>query len=89
MEVGGGFVEEAFQPQMLSRNCEVCRLFGDSTPKVGSRQDSYLEEQKLLEIQSHQGVQWLVTCSGFQKDWQGPSNAVFGKQRDGVEMMLY
>lgn len=66
---------------MLSRNCGICRLFEDSTPKVSPGQDSDLEEQKLSEVQSHQGVKWLVTYSGFQKDWQRPDNAVLGKQK--------
>lgn len=76
-------MEEAFRSQMLSRNCGICRLFEDSTPKVSPGQDSDLEEQKLSAVQSHQGVKRLVACSGFQEDWQRSDNAVLGKLRWG------
>lgn len=89
MDVGGELWRRLFRPRLLRQNCGACRLFGDINPKVGPGQVSDLEQQKLSEIQSQHGVQWLVTHE-FQKDLQRPDNAVFGKQRDmGEEKMPY
>lgn len=81
MDVGGELWRRLFRPRLLRQNCGACRLFGDINPKVGPGQVSDLEQQKLSEVQSQHGVQWLVTHE-FQKDLQRPDNAVFGKQRD-------
>lgn len=68
-----------FRPRLLSKNLGYASCFGDSTPKAGPGQDSDLEQQKLLEVQSQQGVQWLV--AEIQKDLRWSDYAVFGKQR--------
>lgn len=90
LDIGGELWRRHFRPRLLRPNCGVCRLFGDINPKVGPGQVSDLEQQKLSEVQSQHGVQWLVTHYESQKDLQRPDNAVFGKQRDmGEEKMVY